>query len=353
MVMEQSSAMIPMTILTGYLGAGKTTLLNRILRANHGLNVAVLVSDFSSVNIESKFVVGIEEETIRLANGCVCCTVQNDLIEVLASLLKNDPVPEFIIVEASGVTEPKQIIIAFNRSSLRAHIQIDSVLAILDAEQFRDVTGKPERLIYDQIRIADNVIVNKVDLVDAAAIERAKEFVREVAPKAQILEADYCDVPIDAILGLGSYNPQTAFDTSGPGIHVHDAEILHDQEHGDLSLVFGTWEWRSEEALTFSQLKRVLNNLPNAIFRAKGVLYLNSVPGQRVGLQIVGKRVTLTLAKDWANETPYSQIVLIGEKEGIDGTYLKTNFDSMQRIAAPDSEKLEFRDGVLDWTRSS
>lgn len=352
MVAEQSSDMTPMTILTGYLGAGKTTLLNHILHADHGLKVAVLVSDFGSVNIESKFIAGIEGETIRLANGCVCCTVHDNLIEVLARLMDSDEPSEFIIVEASGVTEPKQIIISFNRSSLRARIQIDSILAVLDAEQFRDVKGKPERLIYDQIRFADNVIVNKIDLVNRDAVRRAKEFVHEVAPKAQILEAEFCDVPIAAVLGVETYNPQVAFDTSGPGIHVHEADTLDDFEHGDLSLVFGTWEWYSQEQLALNELRRVLDALPDEIFRAKGIVYLQNVPDRCVVLQMVGKRATLTLGNTWGDETPHSQIVLIGQKKGIDGERLKIDFDKTQTSSALDSDVSEFVNGALNWIRS-
>jgi G3E family GTPase len=338
-------------ILTGYLGVGKTTLLNRILQADHGLKIAVLVSDFGSVNIESKFIVGIEGETITLANGCICCTVHDNLTEVLAGLIDSNDSPKFIIVEASGITEPKHIIIAFNRSSLRARIQIDSVLAMLDAEQFRDVTGKPERIIYDQIRLADSVIINKIDLVDLAAVERAKQFIHEVSPKAKILEAEFCDVPIESILSVGTYNPQVAFDTSGHGIHVYEADTVHEQEHDELSLVFGTWEWRSQSPLVLSELQQVLDNLPEEIFRTKGLVYLQNIPDRRVILQMVGKRATLTLGDVWGDEAPYSQIVLIGQREGIDSERLKMNFDKMQTSNASDSEMIGFTNNVLAWTR--
>lgn len=348
MVAQESNHQIPMTILTGYLGAGKTTLINHILRSPHGLKIAVLVSDFSAVNIEEKFIVGIDETTMSLANGSLCCTVHDDLVTILDSLLKSDGPPDSILLEASGVTEPHDIIIDFNRSRLRSKIEIDSIVAILDAEQFRDVIGKPERLIYEQIEVADKVIINKVDLVNSAAIERAKTFVTRIAPKAEILTANYCNVSIPELLNVQTYNPQTAFDTSGPGIHVHKAEQVHEIPHGDFSVVFGTWDWQSDVPLALSEFRRVITQLPKLVFRAKGVVYLQEVPDRRVVLQLVGKHATLTLDKAWGDEQPYSQIVLIGEKEGIHHSNFQSMFESMRNTG---SEDAEFVDGKMMWIR--
>src|SRR5688572_19146180 len=99
----------PVTILTGFLGAGKTTLLNHILNGNHGLRVAVLVNDFGAVNIDARLVVGVEGETVSLSNGCICCTIRGDLLNCVDNLLKRPDTPEYILIEASGVSDPAQI----------------------------------------------------------------------------------------------------------------------------------------------------------------------------------------------------------------------------------------------------
>lgn len=351
MVVEQSSNLIPMTLLTGYLGAGKTTLVNRILQGSHNSKIAVLVSDFGKINIESKFIIGIDGDMVTLANGCVCCTVHNNLIEVLDKLIKSDEELDAIILEASGITEPQQIIIDFNRSRLRSKIEIDSILAILDAEQFQEVTGKPERIIVEQLRLADKVIINKTDLVDSASIDRAKDFVADIAPKARILQAAYCEVRLDAILNVRTYNPQTAFDTSGHGIHVYEAETVHEQDHNEMSLVFGTWEWASDAPLAFREFRRLITNLPHQVFRAKGVVYLQAVPDRRVVLQMVGKNAKLTLGKSWGDETPHSQIVLIGQRDGIHKLHLQNDFDAIVEAEYTD-EQPEFVDGSLSWLRN-
>src|SRR5512134_3648785 len=116
---------IPLTILTGFLGAGKTTLLNRILNGNHGMKVAVLVNDFGAINIDADLVVGIESDVISLANGCICCTIRDDLVETVMQTIGRPEGPEFILLEASGVAEPIGIAQTFNNPTLRGCIRLD------------------------------------------------------------------------------------------------------------------------------------------------------------------------------------------------------------------------------------
>ncbi len=114
---------IPVTILTGFLDAGKTTLLNRILNGNHGLKVAVLVNDFGSINIDAELIVGVESNVVSLANGCICCSIRDDLIETVMETINRPEGPEYIILEASGVADPAGIAITFNNLGFRGRIR--------------------------------------------------------------------------------------------------------------------------------------------------------------------------------------------------------------------------------------
>ncbi len=347
----QQASVTPVTILTGYLGAGKTTLLNRILHADHGLKVAVLVNDFGAVNIDSKLIVGVEEEAISLANGCICCTIRGDLVAAMTNLLDRDDPPQYILIEASGVSDPAQVVLTFNRSGLRNRVQIDSIVAMVDAEQILTISGKPEALVKDQIRVADIVILNKVDLISEENANRLQAWVRDLVPTARVIPAIYADVPMELLLGVGSYNPQRAF-MKPHGVHVHDVDELHDHDHSDHSLVYSTWTWRSMgHPVSIQGIRRVLDDLPEGVYRGKGFLYTLEMPQHKVVLQVVGKRAALTQGDDWGSELPYSEVVLIGEVGTLDKARLKEMFDATRAEEAPAAESGRVFDGVLRWLR--
>ena len=181
---------IPVTILTGFLGAGKTTLLNRILNGNHGLKVAVLVNDFGSINIDAELVVGVESNVISLANGCICCTIRDDLIETVMETINRPERPEYILLEASGVAEPSGIAMTFNNPDFRDRIRLDSILCVVDAEQVFAAPETMELKIF-QMAYADMVILNKVDLVDRDQIDKIKEWLDSRFHRYRLIEASH------------------------------------------------------------------------------------------------------------------------------------------------------------------
>ncbi|MGB5424420.1 MAG: GTP-binding protein, partial [Desulfobacterales bacterium] len=162
-IKHQKQKPIPVTLIGGFLGAGKTSLLNHVLSENHGVRAAVLVNDFGAVNIDAKLVVGVEGETVSLANGCICCTIRDDLIGACLGLLKRPEAPEHLLIELSGVSDPVPVLNTFMETELGALFSLSSTLAVVDAEQFPRMEREMSDLVHVQIAAADMVVINKVD----------------------------------------------------------------------------------------------------------------------------------------------------------------------------------------------
>ncbi|MEO6064095.1 MAG: GTP-binding protein, partial [Thermoflexales bacterium] len=235
-----ASGPIPVTLIAGFLGAGKTTLLNRILKGEHGLRIAVLVNDFGSVNIDSALIVGVEGETVSLANGCICCTIRDDLLNAALAVVARLEPPEYIVIEASGVSDPYSIAQTFLLPSLRPYTRLDSIVAVVDAEQIRDIGPQNEMLAMDQIGAADLVVLNKVDLVTPAALGAVRGWIREVSPDARVIETTFGQASLDLLLGVGRYDPERLLERPARDGHIHEAgeEDDHAQDH---SADFSTW----------------------------------------------------------------------------------------------------------------
>ncbi|GAB4517964.1 MAG: GTP-binding protein [Anaerolineae bacterium] len=352
---------IPVTILTGFLGAGKTTLLNTILHAEHGLKVAVLVNDFGAINIDSQLVVDVDEatDTVSLQNGCICCTIRGDLIAALLRLIERADPPEYIIIEASGVSDPLEISLTFRQPELQDRIQVDAILTVVDAEQIHTLERANETLAVLQVGAADIVVINKVDLVTPEVLEKLRKWVRSIIPRARILETTYGQVPLELILGVGQFDAARLLDRGATDIHVHEVgaapahEHHHDADHvhTDHSLVFSTWNWVSGAPLSMKALKRAVEKLPTEIYRAKGTLYLADDPEHMHVLQVVGKRANLNVERAWNNQAPRTQIVVIGAHNALDTEALQALFDGCLAENAPRNEVERVTRTVMSWLR--
>ena len=331
---------IPVTIISGFLGAGKTSLLNHILSANHGLRVAVLVNDFGKINIDAELVSGVSgESTVNLSNGCICCSIRSDLLEATVQLTQGPNPPEYIVVETSGVSDPMAVSLTFLAPELRSRTRVDSILTVVDAEQIYQLDGKHRELALDQIAMADMVVLNKVDLVNDERREELAGFVKDLVPRARILETTFGKVPLDLVLGAGTYDLHRFAGKSGLDVHIHadgeahehdHADVNHHEHHTDHTLVFNTWCYATDQPLSRRAVLDAVKTLPATIYRAKGFVYLADIPSRKGIVHVVGKRARLIIGEPWGDEKPGTQLVFIGEEGGIDNCELQSRFDACQ-----------------------
>ncbi|HZC17269.1 MAG TPA: GTP-binding protein, partial [Caulobacteraceae bacterium] len=230
------TARTPVSVLTGYLGAGKTTLLNRILTEDHGKRYAVIVNEFGEIGIDNELIVGADEEVFEMSNGCVCCTVRGDLIRVLQGLAKRKGGFDAIVIETTGLADPGPVAQTFFvDEDVKAKTVLDSVTTVVDAKHVL-ARLDDSREAREQIAFADQIVLNKTDLVSEDELRRVEARVRKLNPLAPIHRAERSNVALSAILGRGGFDlgrildlePEFLNPPHGEAGHVHDEDCEHD-----------------------------------------------------------------------------------------------------------------------------
>ncbi|WP_127114413.1 CobW family GTP-binding protein [Shimia sediminis] len=288
----------PVTIVAGFLGAGKTTLINQILQGDHGLNITVLVNDFGAVNIDAELIAKRQREVMELSNGCVCCSIQGDLVVQLQELFHSDKPPEYLLIEASGVSQPGRIAAVFGYPQLRTHARLDAVVTLVDAANTGALAENSADLVQSQIEAADLIVLTKTDLADAAEVAKVR---REwLLPDQPVFEAIDGKVPAEILLDVNRANEARAvMPARNPGLR------------------FTSTNWSSDTARPYAQYKALLKSLPTSVYRAKGVLFCSDYPDERIGFQKVGARIAFEKLGPWPGPQR-TQIVGIGEDAGFD-----------------------------------
>lgn len=317
---------IPVTVIGGYLGSGKTTLLNALLRGVHGLRLAVLVNDFGSINIDAELIAAHQGDTISLTNGCVCCSLRDNLGAAFYALSTRSDPPDHIVIEASGVADPRRIA---RYAQAIPGLYLAGIIVLADAQLIRKQARDKYvgDTVLQQLLAADLVVLSKTDLVTPTVAQEVRTWLELQAPGARIVEAVAGRIPYAFILGLDTVPDAAPSPSSLNRVSAANQPNTADPGAGhEHELAFDRFSFEADKPLERAILTNLLDRLPPAVVRAKGVLYLADTPDQRVILQMVGQHWRLEPGAPWGDELPATRLVLIAPHDQIDANALQAQF---------------------------
>ena len=324
MTTAPATANIPVTILSGFLGAGKTTLLNHILSNQQGVKTAVLVNEFGEIGIDNDLIVTTDEDMVELSNGCICCSINDELMEAVERVIERPEPLDYIVVETTGLADPLPVAMTFLGSELRDQTRLDSIITLIDAENFNDVVLETE-VGRAQVIYGDILLLNKCDIVSEERLAAVEQKLRDVKNDARILRSVKGDVPLALLLSVGLFeSDKVSSSVDGPiNGHEHGHDHSHDHghhhhghshshshnDHQDIE-GFTSMSFQSDGPFALRKFQNFLDNqMPQEVFRAKGILWFNESERRHV-FHLAGKRFSID-DTDWTGDRK-NQLVLIG-----------------------------------------
>jgi G3E family GTPase len=326
-------ALIPVTILTGFLGSGKTTLLKHILTAEHGKKIAVIENEFGEENIDNEILIqNSNEQIVQMSNGCVCCTIRGDLVEALNQLWeqkKNKTINfDRVVIETTGIANPGPVAQTFFMDDdVAEHFVLDAVVTLVDAKH-GDHQLNEHVEAQNQVGFADQIFITKCDVVEESVRKSLRNRIVHMNPKAPIKEISHGVVNLDEVFDLHGFNLNAKLDIDPHFLeqdnhddcghdHDHDHDHGHDHHHhhGHTDKI-QSFVFRSEKPFDHKKLEDFLGGILSVfgekLLRYKGVLYIKG-SNRKVVLQGVHEMMGSDMAGPWGNEVKQTKIVFIGQ----------------------------------------
>jgi G3E family GTPase len=322
--MDSTKQGLPVTIITGFLGSGKTTLLNHILSNQQGLKTAVLVNEFGEIGIDNELIVSTDQNMVELSNGCICCTINTDLVDAVYQILERQEKLDYLVVETTGLADPLPVALTFLGTELRDLTRLDSIVTVVDAANYSLDLFNSEAA-HSQIAYGDVILLNKTDLVTESELKSLETKINQVKEDSRIIRTKNSQVPLGLILSVVLFASEKYFDVAEHHDHEHhhhDENCGHDHhehehhEHHHHSEHlendgFTSISFQSDRPFSIRKFQYFLDNqLPANVFRSKGIMWFEESPKRHI-FHLCGKRFTMD-DSEWKGEKK-NQLVLIGQ----------------------------------------